>query len=184
MSIRFSKNPEIIVEDGKIGRLFMGESCILRGFTFELEVENAMKYLAYSEPSEFMELYLNLTNDETFSKMAKKVYEERIDKNLYPYETMKSLRISDFPSTSDSALRFSCENLHELLIANGLVIKIINNLTTKGSCSRNETDFLKCLIRQFIALLVLTLNNLCNFIMFYKMIQLLLKSHMMFVKNS
>lgn len=146
MSISFSKNPEIIVENGKIIRLIMEDSYIEREFNFESEVKTAMIYLAYSDQSEFMRLYLKLTNDETFSRIASEIYEEHINKEFYPYEIMKSLSMSDLHLSKVSELSFLIdENYVKLLISDGLVVEIMSKVIYMGSCYRTEIIFFKTL---------------------------------------
>lgn len=146
MSISFSKNPEIIVENGKIIRLIMEDSYIEREFNFESEVKTAMISLAYSDQSEFMRLYLKLTNDETFSRIASEIYEEHINKEFYPYEIMKSLSMSDLHLSKVSELSFLIdENYVKLLISDGLVVEIMSKVIYMGSCYRTEIIFFKTL---------------------------------------
>lgn len=146
MSISFSKNPEIIVENGKIIRLIMEDSYIEREFNFESEVKTAMISLAYSDQSEFMRLYLKLTNDETFSRIASEIYKEHINKEFYPYEIMKSLSMSDLHLSKVSELSFLIdENYVKLLISDGLVVEIMSKVIYMGSCYRTEIIFFKAL---------------------------------------
>lgn len=146
MSISFSKNPEIIVENGKIIRLIMEDSYIEREFNFESEVKTAMISLAYSDQSEFMRLYLKLTNDETFSRIASEIYKEHINKEFYPYEIMKSLSMSDLHLSKVSELSFLIDkNYVKLLISDGLVVEIMSKVIYMGSCYRTEIIFFKTL---------------------------------------
>lgn len=146
MSISFSKNPEIIVEDGKIIRLIMEDSYIEREFNFESEVKAAMISLAYSDQSEFMRLYLKLTNDETFSRIASEIYKEHINKEFYPYEIMKSLSMSDLHLSKVSELSFLIDkNYVKLLISDGLVVEIMSKVIYMGACYRTEIIFFRTL---------------------------------------
>lgn len=146
MSISFSKNPEIIVENGKIIRLIMEDSYIEREFNFESEVKTAMISLAYSDQSEFMRLYLKLTNDETFSRIASEIYKEHINKEFYPYEIMKSLSMSDLHLSKVSELSFLIDkNYVKLLISDGLVVEIMSKVIYMGACYRTEIIFFRTL---------------------------------------
>lgn len=169
MGIRFSKNPEIIVEDGKIIRLFIEELCIERNFNCKSTVKKAMTDLAISSPLEFMELYLSLSNDEEFLKIASKIYEDNIDKLKYPYEVMKSLYMSDLPEKpyNASASKFFID-MDLLLIVDGLVIKIIDDIANSELVKRNEIRFystLKNLIYH------LADSKIVEFMKFYKVVK-------------
>lgn len=169
MSISFSKNPEIIVENGKIIRLIMEDSYIEREFNFESEVKTAMISLAYSDQSEFMRLYLKLTNDETFSRIASEIYKEHINKEFYPYEIMKSLSMSDLHLSKVSELSFLIdENYVKLLISDGLVVEIMSKVIYMGSCYRTEIIFFKTL--NDIAYKISN-SGIKNFMQFYEAVK-------------
>lgn len=132
-------------------------------------VKKAMTDLAISSPLEFMELYLSLSNDEEFLKIASEIYEDNIDKLQYPYEVMKSLYMSDLPENpyNASASKFFIDT-NLLLIADGLVIKIIDNISKTELVYRNEIRFystLKSLIYH------LADSNIVEFMKFYKVVK-------------
>lgn len=165
----FHKNPQIAVEDGKIIQLIMEDVVIESNFDFSSTVQNVMRELSISSPLAFMELYLNLSNDEEFLKKASEIYEDNIDKLQYPYEVMKSLYMSDLPEKpyNASASKFFID-MDLLLIVDGLVIKIIDSISNSELVKRNEILFystLKNLIYH------LADSKIVEFMKFYKVVK-------------
>lgn len=165
----FHKNPQIAVEDGKIIQLLMEDIVIERNFDFSSTVKKVMRELSISSPLEFMELYLNLSNDEEFLKNASEIYEDNIDKLQYPYEVMKSLYMSDLPEKpyNESASKFFID-MNLLLIVDGLVIKIIDSISNSELVNRNELCFYRTLKNLIYHLAD---SNIEEFMRFYKVVK-------------